>query len=69
VGALQCGLIKKRVLIAVENYPVPSLKSVEASCTACITENREWVRLFPVPYRLMDEEKRFSKWQWMKSTC
>jgi hypothetical protein len=23
------------------------------------------IRLFPVPYRLMDDEKRFSKWQWI----
>ena len=57
--------IKKRALIAVRTYPVPSAKNIEASCTAGITDTGEWIRLFPVPYRLMDQEKRFSKWQWI----
>lgn len=57
--------IKKRVLIAVRTYPVPSAKSIEAFCTAGITDDSQWIRLFPVPYRLMDEEKRFTKWQWI----
>jgi hypothetical protein len=57
--------IKKRVLIAVRTYPVPSAKSIEASCTAGITNDGRWIRLFPVPYRLMDEDKRFRKWQWI----
>ena len=58
-------LIKKRVLITARTYPVPSLKSIEASCTAGITDDGQWVRLFPVPYRLMDQEHRFSKWDWI----
>jgi hypothetical protein len=57
--------IKRRALITVRTYPVPSEKSIEASCTAGVTDNGEWIRLFPVPYRLMDHEKRFSKWQWI----
>jgi hypothetical protein len=58
--------IKQRVLITVRTYPVPSEKSIEASCTAGVTDRGEWLRLFPVPYRLMDQEKRFSKWQWIE---
>ena len=57
--------VKKRVLITVRTYPVPATKSIEASCTAGITDDSQWVRLFPVPYRLMDQDKRFSKWQWI----
>lgn len=56
----------KRVLITVRTYPVPSAKSVEASCTGGITADNEWIRLFPVPYRLMDQERRFKKWQWIE---
>lgn len=56
---------RRRVLIAVRTYPVPATKSIEASCTAGISDDGQWVRLFPVPFRLMDEEKRFSKWQWI----
>jgi hypothetical protein len=44
------GLIKK-ALIVVRTYPVPAKKGVEVSCTAAVTEQGEWLRLFPVPYR------------------
>ena len=57
----------KRVLIAVRTYPVPATKSIEASCTAGITEDGQWIRLFPIPFRLMAEENRFSKWQWIST--
>ncbi|NPU66237.1 hypothetical protein HL667_14630 [Bradyrhizobium sp. 83012] len=56
---------RKRVLIAVRTYPVPATKSIEASCTAGITEDGKWIRLFPVPFRLMAADNRFSKWQWI----
>jgi hypothetical protein len=56
---------KKRVLITVRTYPAPSAKSVEASCTAGVTDDRQWIRLFPIPYRLMAEERRFKKWEWI----
>jgi len=56
----------ERVLITVRTYPNPASKSVEASCTGGITAEGEWIRLFPVPYRLMDDERKFSKWQWIK---
>lgn len=55
----------KRVLITVRTYPVPASKTVEASCTGGITGSGEWIRLFPVPYRFLDEDKRFKKWQWI----
>jgi len=57
--------VKKRALITVRTYPVPSAKSIEASCTAAISDKGEWLRLFPVPYRMMDDDKKFSKWQWI----
>ena len=52
-------------LVVVRTYPVPSSKTVETSCTAGITRDREWVRLYPVPYRLLDVDKQFHKWQWI----
>jgi hypothetical protein len=55
----------KRVLITVRTYPVPASRTVEASCTGGITDGGEWIRLFPVPYRFLDEDKRFKKWQWI----
>jgi hypothetical protein len=55
----------KRVLIAVRTYPVPAQKNIEVSCTAGVTSDGEWIRLFPVPYRFLDYDKRFAKYQWI----
>lgn len=54
---------KKRVLIVVKTYPTPAKKGVEVSCTAGVTEDGQWIRLFPIPYRFLDREKRFDKYQ------
>lgn len=53
----------ERALIVVRTYPSPSRKDIEVSCTAGVTEDGNWIRLFPVPYRFMDEDKRFRKYQ------
>jgi hypothetical protein len=55
----------KRVLIVVRTYPTPAKSTIEASCTAAISEDGHWVRMFPVPARLMEHDKRFKKWQWI----
>jgi hypothetical protein len=55
--------VKKRVLITVRTYPVPSKSSIEVSCTAGIDETGHWIRLFPVPYRFLSDDKRFRKYQ------
>jgi hypothetical protein len=56
----------KEALIVVKTYPTPSQKSVETSCTAAITRAGEWLRLFPVPFRRLDEEQQFGKYQWVQ---
>ena len=56
----------KRVLIVVRTYPTPAKKGVEVSCTAGITDTGEWLRLFPVPYRFLPPERRFTKYQWIE---
>jgi hypothetical protein len=58
-------LIRKRVLITVRTYPVPATKGVEVSCTAGVTDDGKWIRLFPLPYRLLDDENKFKKYQWI----
>jgi hypothetical protein len=57
--------IKKRVLITVRTYPLPSVKSVEASCTAGITEDGKWIRLYRVPSRMLSDAQQFKKYQWI----
>lgn len=57
---------KKKVFITARTYPTPAKKGVEVSCTAGITDGGEWIRLFPIPYRFLDFDKRFSKYQWIE---
>lgn len=56
----------KKALIVVRTYPVPARKGVEVSCTAAITEDVQWLRLFPVPYRWLAHDQRFRKYQWVE---
>lgn len=53
----------KRVLVVVRTYPTPARRGVEVSCTAGITEEGEWIRLFPIPYRFLHPDRRFRKYQ------
>lgn len=55
-----------KVLVAVKTYPVPARKGVEVSCTAGIDDAGRWVRLFPVPFRLLGEQQQFQKYQWIE---
>lgn len=55
-----------RVLITVMTYPHPSITSDEVVCTAGITEDGEWVRLYPVSYRNCEPHQKFRKFQWIE---
>ncbi|MCI0557441.1 MAG: hypothetical protein MN733_03020, partial [Nitrososphaera sp.] len=56
---------RKRILVVVRTYPTPALKGIEVSCTAGITDGK-WIRLFPVPYRLLKPNQKFGKYQWIE---
>ncbi len=56
---------RTKVLITVLTYPHPSPKYKELVCTAGITEDREWVRLYPIDLRYRPREQRFRKYQWI----
>lgn len=60
--------VKKRVLVTVRTYPVPSKSSIEVSCTAGIDEDGHWIRFFPVPFRFLHEDKRFRKYQLIEAS-
>jgi len=55
-----------RVLFTVKTYPNPSAKYVETVCTAGIVDDGRLLRIYPVPFRLLDDESRFKKYQWMQ---
>lgn len=55
----------ERVLILAKTYPSPSALYVETSCVAGITEHGSMRRLYPIPFRLIEDGQQFKKWQWI----
>ena len=56
---------KERILILAKTYPSPSAQYVETSCVAGISQDGAMRRLFPVPFRMIDDWQQFRKWQWI----
>jgi hypothetical protein len=64
-GGLMSGWNREDVLITVKTYPTPSKKYIETVCTAGITSAGRLIRLFPVPFRLLADDRQFAKYQWV----
>jgi hypothetical protein len=60
------GMSKERILIAVKTYPTLSRKYGETVCTAAIREDGSWVRIYPVPFRRLDEQEQYRKFDWIQ---
>jgi hypothetical protein len=58
---------KERVLVTVKTYPTLSRKYGEMVCTAGIRADGSWVRLYPVPFRRLEEEDRYAKFDWIEA--
>ena len=56
---------KTRILILCKTYPSPSARHAETSCVAGMEEDGTLIRLYPVPFRLIDDDAQFKKWQWI----
>lgn len=39
---------------------------MELACTAGFREDGTWVRIYPIPFRLLDKEQHFKKYQWIE---
>src|SRR5665213_2466589 len=57
---------KERVLITVKTYPTLSRKYGETVCTAGVREDGTWVRIYPVPFRRLDEGEQYKKFDWVE---
>lgn len=55
-----------RVLITVKTYPIPSATYDELVCTAGVTEDGDFVRLYPVPFRDLPWTQQYPKYQWIE---
>lgn len=56
----------ERILILAKTYPSPSAQHVETSCVAGINDQGVMRRLYPVPFRMIEEGRQFKKWQWVE---
>lgn len=59
--------VEREVLMAVKAYPNPDEGYGEACCTAGVTREGQWVRIWPVPFRDLRPEQQFKKWQWIRA--
>jgi len=59
-------MAKERVLITVKTYPTLSSKYDELVCTAGFREDGTWVRIYPIPFRKLDYDSRYAKYQWIE---
>ncbi len=59
-------MARERILITVKTYPTLSRKYGETVCTAGIRPDGSWVRIYPVPFRRLDEAERYRKFDWIE---
>lgn len=55
-----------KVLITIKTYPSLSEKYDELVCTAGFLEDGSMIRIYPVPFRKLDYEKQYKKYQWIE---
>ena len=54
---------KERILITVKTYPTLSASYGELVCTAGLREDGSWIRIYPVPFRSLEEYQKFEKYR------
>ena len=57
---------KARVLITVKTYPLPSRKYGELVCTAGLLNGEKWIRIYPIPFRFLDDKGQYPKYSWIE---
>ncbi len=61
-------MAKKKILITVTTYPLPSRSYDELVCTAGFLEDGTWIRIYPVPLSFLNQVKSnvgFGKYTWI----
>jgi hypothetical protein len=57
----------QKVLITVKTYPTLSRKYGETVCTAGVLEDGSWMRIYPVPFRRLEEQEQYRKFDWVEA--
>lgn len=60
-------MARERVLITVKTYPTLSRKYGETVCTAGVREDGTWMRIYPVPFRRLEEKQQYAKYDWIEA--
>ncbi len=58
---------RERVLITVKTYPTLSRKYGETVCTAGVRGDGSWMRIYPVPFRRLEADEQYSKFDWIEA--
>lgn len=58
--------MKENIFILVKTEPVLSKKYFELVCTAGINAQGEWRRLYPIPFRMLEKDLQYRKYQWIE---
>jgi hypothetical protein len=55
--------------ILVKALPQVGEKHGETVCVAALDDNRTWYRLYPVTFRQLSDDKKFTRWNRVRATC
>jgi hypothetical protein len=58
---------REKILITVKTYPTLSKKYGETVCTAGVRADGSWMRIYPVPFRRLEEEEQYKKFDWIEA--
>lgn len=58
-------IVQARILVTVKAYPKPSSKYDELVCTAGLLNGEKWVRIYPVPFRFLQDNEKYPKYSWI----
>jgi hypothetical protein len=50
------------MMVNCKTYPAVSKKYIETVCTGGISRDGSFTRLYPVPFRLLDEKEQYERW-------
>ena len=56
---------REKIYITVKTYPTISEKYAELVCTAGMLEDGSWIRIYPMPFRLLKDEQQYPKYTWI----
>lgn len=54
------------MLVIVKTYPQPSGTYGELVCTAGLFQGTHWIRIYPIPFRFLQDSQQYPKYGWVE---